>query len=112
MEKEIFKKIFYIDDFRSKNNMEKHIEEYIKQLKTEYPNSIITKEFYKGSNIMVKVTQISQYNYNKTVNKEKQEELEKEEVKIKERGINGIGENVERKINNSIGGNERERRGR
>ena len=46
-------------------------------------------------------------------------ELEKEEVRIKERGINGLGENVYREKSNGRsrgfghdGGNERERGGR
>ena len=51
--------------------------------------------------------------------REKQEELEKEEVRIKERGINGLGEKVYREKSNGRsrdfshdGGNERERGGR
>ena len=59
MEKEIESKIFMINDYASKNNMEEHIKEYIRKMKIDYPNAIITREFYKGENILVRVTQIS-----------------------------------------------------
>lgn len=119
MEKEVASKIFMIKDYNDKENMEVHIKEYIKRLREEYPFSVITREFYKGSNILVRATQILSNVTSKKIDKEKQEELEKEEVRIKERGINGLGENVyiERSNGRSRGlghngGNERERGGR
>lgn len=75
MEKEIASKIFMVNDYASKNNMEEHIKEYIRKLKIEYPTTIVTREFYKGENILVKATQI----YDKSNN------IEKENVKDKER---------------------------
>lgn len=75
MEKEIASKIFMINDYASKNNMEEHIKEYIRKLKIEYPTTIVTREFYKGENILVRATQI----YDKSNN------IEKENIKDKER---------------------------
>ena len=112
MEKELASKIFLLQAYTSKENMEEHIKEYIKSLKNEYPSAIVTREFYKGKNILVKATQISQIQKNKK-EPEKENEIEKEEVRIKEKGINGIGENAYREINQrkarEHGGNERER---
>lgn len=120
MEKEVASKIFMIEDYNNKENMEVHIKEYIKRLREEYPFSVITREFYKGSNILVRTTQILSNVTSKEIDKEKQEELEKEEVRIKERGINGLGENVYREISHGKSkerehghsGSERERGGR
>lgn len=106
MEKELVNKVFYLEDYCNKNNMEEHIKEFIRKLRMEYPRATVTKEFYKGANVLVRATLI-------TVNEKNQKgndiELEKENVKIKERGINGIGENVEREISHSRGCSERER---
>ena len=45
-----------IENYSSKNNMEEQIKKYIKKLKIEYPTAIITKEFYKDKNILVRTT--------------------------------------------------------
>lgn len=113
MEKQLAEKIFILDDYTSKETMEKHIKEYINQLKADFPSAIVTREFYKGNGVLVRATQIN-YNINKKdYYIEKESELEKEEVRIKERGINGLGENVYReKDAGHNGGNERERGGR
>lgn len=112
MEKELASKIFFLAEHNSKGNMEEHIKEYIIKLKEMYPDAIITKEFYKGQNILVRATLISQIPRNKK-DFEIENELEKEEVRIKEKGINGIGENVfKEKTQGKLrerGGHERER---
>lgn len=110
MEKQLASKIFILSDYTSKENMEEHIKEYINQLKANFPSSIVTREFYKGNNVLVRATQIN-FNLNKKEQHiEKEDELEKEGVRIKERGINGLGENVYREKNTGHnGGNERER---
>lgn len=100
LERELASKIFILEKYNSKENMEEDIKEYMKRLREDYPSSVVTREFYKGSNVLVRATQIIP---NVKVIKndiEKQEELEKEEVRIKERGINGLGENVNRTIKN------------
>lgn len=58
MEKELDSKIFFINDYTNKNNMEEHIREYIRKLNINYPNAIVTKEFYKGENVLVRATEI------------------------------------------------------
>lgn len=112
MEKELASKIFLLQAYTGKENMEEHIKEYIKSLKNEYPSAIVTREFFKGKNILVRATQISQIQKNKK-ELEMENELEKEEVRIKEKGINGIGENVYRDKTKERarehGGSERER---
>lgn len=67
MEKEVNSKIFMLDDYANKSNMEEHIKEYIRKLKIEYPSAIITKEFYKGENILVRATLVE--TINKSINK-------------------------------------------
>lgn len=118
MEKQLASKIFILDDYNNKENMEKHIKEYINKLKSDFPSSIVTREFYNGNGVLVRATQIN-YNLNKKEHYlEKEDALENEEVRIKERGINGLGENVAKEKTNSKsrekeishnGGNERER---
>lgn len=74
MEKELASKIFMLEDYNSKENMEKHIKEYIRKLKIEYPTAIVTREFYKGENILVRATLI----YDKLNNIRKENEKAKE----------------------------------
>lgn len=75
MEKELASKIFMVNDYASKNNMEEQIKEYIRKLKIEYPTAIVTKEFYKGENILVRATEV----YNKLQSKKKENEKELED---------------------------------
>lgn len=72
MEKELDSKIFMINDYSDKNNMEEHIKEYIKKLKIDYPTAIITREFYKGKNILVRATQIHEKKNIKHISREKE----------------------------------------
>ena len=65
MEKELDSKIFFINDYASKNNMEEHIKEYIRKLNIDHPNANITKEFYIGKNILVRATEIKNNNAEK-----------------------------------------------
>lgn len=107
MEKELASKVFLLQEYASKETMEEHIKEYIRNLKEEYPLAIVTREFFKEKNILVRATQILQIQKNKK-ELEMENELEKEEVRIKEKGINGIGENTQRNLRER-GGHERER---
>ena len=73
MERELENKIFMLNEFINKDNMEENIKKYIDILKNKYPNAIITREFYKGQNILVRVTEISNKSItNKQVNKERE----------------------------------------
>ncbi len=119
MEQELERKLFILENYNDKSDMEEDIKKYMKKLKINYPLAIITREFYKGNNILVRATQIN--NKNIENKKDKENELEQEEVRIKEKGVNGLGENFDRIIKNGksrekeIGhndGSERERGGR
>lgn len=83
MERELTSKIFILEEYTSKENMEEHIKEYIYMLKEKYPNTTITREFYKGSNVLVRATMIE----NKTIDvKQNNEEREKDDWYIRQRG--------------------------
>ncbi len=83
MERELESKIFMLEDYNCKENMEEHIKEYMYKLKQKYPNAVITKEFYKSQNILVKATEIN----NKTnSNKSKDIEREIDDWYIRQRG--------------------------
>lgn len=83
MERELGNKIFMLEDYNCKENMEEHIKEYIYKLKQKYPDAIITKEFYKSQNVLVRATEIN----NKTIsNKNKNKEREIDDWYIRQRG--------------------------
>ena len=61
------------NEFINKDDMEENIKKYIDILKNKYPNAIITREFYKEQNILVRATEISNKAItNKQVNKERE----------------------------------------
>ena len=73
MERELENKIFMLNEFINKDDMEENIKKYIDILKNKYPNAITTREFYKGQNILVRATEISNKAItNKQVNKERE----------------------------------------
>lgn len=73
MERELENKIFMLNEYTSKEDMEERIKKYIEELKLKYPNAIITREFYKGQNILVRATEIEYKASNKkTINKERE----------------------------------------
>ena len=74
MEKELDSKVFMINDYASKNNMEEHIKEYIRKLRQDYPSACITREFYKGENILVRATEVyHQVNSKQNIKEQKKE---------------------------------------
>ena len=81
MEKELESKVFMINEYTSKENMEEQIKEYVKELKTKYPNAVVTKEFYKGKNILVRATEI-----NCKTNSKPNKERERDDWYIRQRG--------------------------
>ena len=73
MKRELENKIFMLNDYINKDDMEENIKKYIEILKNKYPNVIITRESYKGQNILVRATEISNKAItNKQVNKERE----------------------------------------
>ena len=71
-----------INDYACKNNMEEQIKEYIRKLKLEYPTACITREFYKGENILIRATEV----YNEPISKESIKEKEIDDWYIRQRG--------------------------
>ena len=83
MERELDNKIFIVNKYKNKEDMEENIKKYIEILKNKYPNAIITREFYKGQNILVRATEVN----NKTNNiKIIKKEREMDDWYIKQRG--------------------------
>ena len=73
MERELENKIFMANEYTNKDDMEEKIKEYIEVLKFKYPNAIITREFYKGQNVLVRVTETNnRVIANKKVNKKRE----------------------------------------
>jgi len=73
MERELENKIFMLNEFINKDDMEENIKKYIEIIKNKYPNAIITRKFYKGQNIFVRATEINnKARTNKRVNKERE----------------------------------------
>ena len=65
--------------------MEEHIKEYIYMLKEKFSDSIITREFYKGSNVLVRATQTHTNNQDK--NKDEYENVYREKSNGRSRGF-------------------------
>ena len=55
MGREFERKIFYIEEFQDKEQMEEAIKKYIKEMEERYPYAVVTREFYDGKNILVRV---------------------------------------------------------
>lgn len=83
MERELENKIFMLNEFINKDDMEENIKKYIDILKNKYPNAIITREFYKGQNILIRATEIS---YKAITNKQVNKEREIDDWYIRQRG--------------------------
>ena len=83
MERELESKVFMLNEYTNKEDMEEKIKKYVGVLKRKYPNAIMTREFYKGQNILVRVTEIS----NKTItHKQVNKEREIDDWYIRQRG--------------------------
>ena len=83
MERELEKKVFILNEYLCIEDMEENVKKYIEMLKKKYPNAVITREFYKGQNILVRATLIE----NRTANlKQKENEREIDDWYIRQRG--------------------------
>ena len=83
LERELEKKIFMFDEYINKDDMEESIKKYIVILKNKYPNAVITREFYKGQNILVRATEIEN---KETISKRNNKEKEIDDWYIRQRG--------------------------
>lgn len=84
MERELEYQIFFENDYINNNDMEKEIKEYISALKSKYPLAIVTREFHKGKNVLVRATEIKSKNNLKKQDKDK--EIEIDDWHIRQRG--------------------------
>lgn len=84
MERELEYQIFFENDYINKNDMEKEIKEYVSDLKSKYPLAIVTREFHKGKNVLVRATEIKSKNNLKKQDKDK--EIEIDDWYIRQRG--------------------------
>lgn len=75
MEKELERKIFNVNEYKTKEDMSLDINKYIKEMKRKYENAIVTKEFYDSNNILVRVTNIYNYSKNKFKSIEEKERI-------------------------------------
>ena len=82
MERELEKKIFMFDEYINKDDMEENIKKYIVMLKNKYANAVITREFYKGQNILVRATKIEN---KETIRKQNNKEREIDDWYIRQR---------------------------
>lgn len=85
MEKELASKIFILADYNSKEDMEEHIKKYIRELKDSFPFSVVTREFYKGKNVLVKATLVENKTNSIKMANEKSKERE-DDWYIRQRG--------------------------
>lgn len=72
-----------LEAYSNKERMELSIKEYIRNLKQEYPSAVITREFYKECNILVRATIIENMTVEK---KQNNKEREKDDWYIRQRG--------------------------
>ena len=59
MGREFERKIFYIEEFKDKEQMEEEIKKYVKIMEERYPYATVTREFYDGRNVLVRVAEMS-----------------------------------------------------
>lgn len=90
MERELYNKIIYFKDYNDKAIFENEVQKELKRISEEYTNCVITKEFYKGNNVLIRVCKIE-----KVQAKEKEPE-ERQYIRDRADGFHR-------------GGNERER---
>ena len=68
---EIERKIFSIEKYTDKEKMEEEIKKYIKKMEEMYPYAIVTREFFDGKNILVRIAEIGAAAHNREIEKGK-----------------------------------------
>ena len=58
MGREIERKIFYIEEYENKEKMDEEIQKYIKKMEDMYPYAVVTREYYDGKNILVRIAEM------------------------------------------------------
>ncbi len=90
MERELYSKIIYFEDYSNKEIFDIEVEKEYKRIKQEYTDCIVTKEFYKGNNILIRVCKIESMQ----TKEEKQEE--KQYLRDRSDGFKSSGKDRER----------------
>ncbi len=90
MEKELYSKIIYFKDYSNKDIFDIEVEKEYKRIKQEYLGCVVTKEFYKGNNILIRACKIE-----KLQTKEKEPE-EKQYLRDRSDGFKSGGRDRER----------------
>lgn len=67
MGREIERKIFSIEEYTDKEKMEEEIKKYIKQMEEMYPYAVVTREFYDGKNILVRIAEMGVAAHNRDI---------------------------------------------
>ena len=90
MERELYSKIIYFEDYSSKDIFDFEVEKEYKRIKQEYADCVVTKEFYKGNNILIRACKLT-----KIQTKEKEPE-EKQYLRDRSDGFKSGGMDRER----------------
>ena len=85
-----YSKIIYFEDYSNKEIFDIEVEKEYKRIKQEYTDCIVTKEFYKGNNILIRVCKIESMQ----TKEEKQEE--KQYLRDRSDGFKSSGKDRER----------------
>ncbi len=89
MEEEIESQIFYKKDYENEVELRKEAEKFAAEMRKKYPDCMVSKEFYRVENILVRVTTIRQRYKTERI-------LEKEKIRQKEMSSRGRGRGRER----------------
>lgn len=76
MEREFERKIFVLENYTDKSDMEEDIKKYMQELKEKYPMAIVTREFCIGNKVLVRATEKN--------NDQKENKKQKSKVREKE----------------------------
>ena len=68
---EIERKIFSIEKYTDKEKMEEEIKKYIKKMEEMYPYAVVTREFFDGKNILVRIAELGVVEHNREIEKGK-----------------------------------------
>lgn len=83
MVKEVFSEIIYFDDYENKEAFEKAVEIEFQKVKRAYADCVVTKEFYKVNNILIRACKMERSRV--------QEEEEKEYMRQRDESYHNKG---------------------
>ncbi len=89
MGREVFSEILYFDNYKNKEEFEKAVEIEFEKVKRAYPECMVTKEFYKVNNVLIRaciVERVMVKNKDLTYIKQRDGAYGKENEKQKYRG--------------------------